>query len=120
MMKRLVSAHRVILLMVIIASFFCSRCIKFEVPNPLTPEDSVLVFVDDLMNTWYYWYEQVPEVEVLSYESPEELLEDLKYEPLDRWSFMEEEGTITSLFEGHFINRSGIIGWPFWLDDDKS
>lgn len=42
----------------------------------------------DLMKDMYLWYPEVPDVEPNDYESPEALLQDLVYAPLDRWSFI--------------------------------
>lgn len=40
-------------------------------------------FVSDVMNHWYYWYREMPNVDPAGYPSPEALLEALKYRPLD-------------------------------------
>ncbi len=45
-------------------------------------------FVFMAMTTSYLWYEKVPEVDYLSFESPENLLSYLKYEELDKWSYI--------------------------------
>jgi hypothetical protein len=42
------------------------------------------LFVRDLFNDLYYWYDHIPEVDVVTFRSPEEYLEAIRYRPLDR------------------------------------
>lgn len=55
-------------------------------------EESDLLYTNKeiyaLMQEYYLWYEQMPEVNPGSYTSPYDLLNDLVYEPIDRWSFL--------------------------------
>jgi carboxyl-terminal processing protease len=61
-----------------------------------------------LMNEWYYWYEEIPNVNPSSYPSPYELLEALRHQPLDRWSYI----TSWQEFESWY-RESKFIGYGF-------
>lgn len=76
-----------------------SRCTRDEPFESVAEEDSIYLFINDLMHTWYLWYEEVPETDPLQYDTPQELLDAMKYPALDRWSFVDEAEVINSLFE---------------------
>ena len=42
------------------------------------------LFVRDLFDDVYYWYEHIPDVDAAAFNSPEEYLEAIRYRPLDR------------------------------------
>ncbi len=44
-------------------------------------------FLYDLFKTQYLWYEQVPEVDYTPYNTPQDMIDALKYSAYDRWSF---------------------------------
>jgi carboxyl-terminal processing protease len=64
-----------------------------------TPQDSIYIYIDEVMNSWYYWYQEVPEVDIFQYDEPGDLLEDLIYKPVDKWSFVAETESLDALFE---------------------
>lgn len=42
----------------------------------------------ELMEEWYYWTENMPNINPSSYSSISDVLEAVRYKPLDRWSFI--------------------------------
>ncbi len=52
-----------------------------------------------IMNDWYLWYDKMPEVNVEDYNSPEDLLEALRYDSLDKWSYITSVESFNSYFE---------------------
>lgn len=62
-------------------------------------EDSIFLFVNEVMNYWYLWNDEVPELDIYSYNHPSDLLEDLKYTLLDKWSYMDYAETIEAYYE---------------------
>jgi carboxyl-terminal processing protease len=57
-----------------------------------------------VMTSTYLWYDKVPTVDLTSYDSAEELLEDLIYKDLDRWSYIVAKEEYYSLIEeGKYI-----------------
>jgi len=60
--------------------------------------------VYDIMRDIYLWYDQIPVVNPASYDSPEELLEAIRYLPIDRFSYIDlAEDDSAFLGEGQFI-----------------
>ncbi len=65
----------------------------------------------------YLWYDKVPDVDYTSYLSPEELLEELKYNELDQWSYITSKEEYYNYFEeGKYIG----IGCKLKYDDDNN
>jgi carboxyl-terminal processing protease len=94
-----------------------SSCEKQEsTNNAISSEDSIYWFVNGLMNSWYYWYDEVPQVEYLSYDDPEVLLEDLKVAQ-DKWSFMGRYDEILTYFEeGEEFGFGFHLAWDSWYN----
>lgn len=83
--------------------------------DQISSEDSVYVFVDEIMHSWYLWYNEVPELDIFSYDHPSDLLDDLKYKPRDKWSYIDYAETIESYYdEGEFF---GFGFYPRFSDD---
>lgn len=65
--------------------------------------------VYSIMQEWYYWYEELPDVDPADYASPEALLDAIRYEPLDT--------TFTYLTtveeEEAFLSNAAYIGYGF-------
>jgi C-terminal processing protease CtpA/Prc len=67
---------------------FITGCKKDDEPQPDTnPMAATNRSIYDLMKEWYYWYGNLPDIDPAKYESPEALVEALRYRPLDRWSY---------------------------------
>jgi carboxyl-terminal processing protease len=67
-------------------------------PKGISSEDSIYVVVDELMHTWYLWYQEVPEVDIYAYNHPDDLIRAMAYRT-DKWSFVEEKGTLDAVFQ---------------------
>lgn len=79
---------------------FLIQCQK-DVPPP--EEKPVEIKARDefykIMSDWYLWYDKMPEVNVEDYDSPENLLEALRYDSLDKWSYITSVESFNSYFE---------------------
>ncbi|OQX74548.1 MAG: hypothetical protein B6D59_02200 [Campylobacteraceae bacterium 4484_4] len=76
-------------------------------------------FVYHVMHDSYLWYDKVPVLDYndTSYDSPEALLEALKYKPLDRWSYITTQKAYNSYFEeGKYIG----YGFRFQIEEDQN
>ena len=73
------------LLFIIIASIIFTNCRKDDDLNPGGPslEEMARNEFYSLMKDWYFWYDKMPVVNVEDYDSPEQLLEALRYDSLD-------------------------------------
>lgn len=68
---------------------------------PITTECSIPAqnqAVYETMQQWYFWYEELPEVDPASFESPQALLDALRFEPLDRFSYLTTQAEEEALF----------------------
>ncbi len=93
------------------------QCKKEDVPPP--DDKPVEIKARDefykLMNDWYLWYDKMPEVNVNDYESPEGLLEALRYDSLDKWSYITSVESFNSYFEeGEYEGH----GFGYTYDED--
>jgi len=94
-------------LVIIIALF--SSCRKEDPVTEVTPamaRDTLYY----LMKEWYYWYDRMPSVNRENYADPYELLEALRYKPLDRWSYVADYNATVSQLQGSFVGHGIRIG----------
>jgi len=60
----------------------------------------------NIMNEWYLWYDEMPDVDKSQYDTPEELLEAMKYLPKDIYSYtMSKQEYESKLIEGKYIGH---------------
>ena len=71
----------------------------------------------ELMKEWYYWYRELPVVDLKSYKDPYELLNDLRFRPYDRWSFVADYKKYMASMQGTFVGHGIRIGLG---PDDKT
>ena len=73
-------------------------------------------FVYRLMKDVYYWYDKVPDsVDVTTFNSPEELLDSLRYSQLDKWSYITTKEAYDSWYEeGKYVG----VGFGYSYDED--
>lgn len=83
------------LLLFIIPFSSCEKNNKLAI----TSEDSIYYVINELMNSWYLWYEEVPELDIYEYNTPPDLMDALMYTSIDKWSFVEEKEVIDATFE---------------------
>ncbi|WPP50647.1 S41 family peptidase [Catalinimonas niigatensis] len=55
--------------------------------------------VFDIMSEWYLWNDLIPEVDIDSYTSAEDLMRAMTNKQLDKWSYIENEEEYDALFE---------------------
>ncbi len=61
-------------------------------------------FVYKIMTDTYLWYDKVADIDYTGYDSPEDLLDSIMYDELDRWSYItSKEEYYTYFEEGKFI-----------------
>jgi carboxyl-terminal processing protease len=89
-------------------------CKKDKSPvNP--PQDTSALVARDalnyLMNDWYLWYQHMPQITVDDYTNPYDLLEALRYRPIDRWSFVADyDAYVAAMVTGTFVGHGIMIG----------
>jgi len=89
-----------------------SACSKEDPAPPVTvgiaeqAKDSLYY----LMHRWYYWYDVMPTVNRDDYDDPYELMEAMRYKPLDRWSFVADYDEFIAQMQGTFVGHGIRIG----------
>lgn len=65
----------------------------------------------DLMKDWYLWYKNLPVIKLTDYKDPYELMDTLKYKPIDRWSFVADyDAFVASMIQGTFVGHGIRVG----------
>lgn len=91
-------------------------CEKEETKPAIPESDSIYWFVNELMHTWYYWYDQVPVIDYSQYNSPEQLMNELKVDQ-DKWSFIGEYEEVMSYFdEGEDFGYGFYLAWDSYYN----
>ncbi len=81
--------------------------VRAQRPNCTTVGQNL--FVRDVFNDLYYWYEHIPDLDAAQFDSPQEYLEAIRYRPLDRGF-----SRISSRAETEaFYSESQFIGFGF-------
>jgi carboxyl-terminal processing protease len=92
-----------------------SSC-KKEDPPPVDDDDNVLTdaMARDslyyLMQQWYYWYDLMPVVTKENYNDPYDLMDAMRYQPLDKWSFVADYDEFIAEMQGTFVGHGFRIG----------
>ena len=78
---------------------FTISCSKEEA----APEEEVVensrTYIYDLFQDWYFWLDQVPEINPNDYTTNEDLIDALRYQVHDRWSFVTDLDEYRALYE---------------------
>lgn len=78
----------------------------YEEVTPAMARDSLY----DLMNEVYYWYNLMPSVTKEDFDDPYQLMDTLRYKPLDRWSFVADYDEFNAEMLGEFVGHGFRIG----------
>jgi carboxyl-terminal processing protease len=79
------------------------------VDTGVTPEQAkdTLYYV---MKAYYYWYDLMPVVDRSNYTNPYDLLEAMRYQELDKWSFVADYDDFLDEMEGTFVGHGIRVG----------
>ena len=92
---------------------FFTGCEKDD--PPLSEEIRARDQLYKLMNDWYLWYDKMPDVDKSQYDTPEELLEAMRYLPKDVFSYITSWQEFESrMLEGKYIGH----GFSWGFDDN--
>ena len=100
------------ILIILVLSVFVASCQKDEIPPVDIPTDDEEArdALWDVMTEWYYWYKELPQVNLSEYSNPAELMNALRYKPLDRWSYIIDYEYFNSIQEGSFVGHGIRMG----------
>jgi C-terminal processing protease CtpA/Prc len=73
----------------------------------LTPNEKVSTVLED----FYLWYKELPDINPDEFANPSELLEYARYKPLDKWSYITTKTEFDQYFEsGEYVGHGLSIG----------
>lgn len=111
----------VIITIIIGISFYSCEKEKIYPPN-----DEIAKEFHDFMEYWYLWNDSIPDVDPDDFSDPYDLLEAMRYELRDRWSYITtqdafkqyyEEGTYVGYGFGYSPDSDGNMRITFLFDD---
>jgi len=82
-------------------------------PDPVntpTTEEKARDYLYDLMQYAYLWYNYMPTVKVSDYKGPYDLLEALRYKPIDKWSRVYTWDDYVAIATGSFVGHGIRLG----------
>lgn len=100
--------NRIIILIaaVVIAAAGCKKAV-----DPIVNDDErARNILYALMNEWYFWYKEMPQVTVTDYDDPYTLLNAMRYKPIDKWSFVADYDEFNSYYQGSFAGHGIRVG----------
>jgi C-terminal processing protease CtpA/Prc len=98
-------------LLILISSIVAVSCKKDDLPSDTyTLEEQARDNLYEIMNLNYLWYKLMSVVVKEEYKDPYELMDALRYEPTDRWSFVQDYNEYLSESKGSFVGHGIRIG----------
>ncbi|MCC5946401.1 MAG: hypothetical protein JJT94_15830 [Bernardetiaceae bacterium] len=83
-----------------------------DVAPTLSEEDRLKAAVWQIMQRWYFWKDQMPDVNPDDYPNAGALLNALRYTRYDTWSFMQTEQVFDQLYEaGQYAGYGFSLKW---------
>ncbi|HGG56776.1 MAG TPA: hypothetical protein ENK31_03145, partial [Nannocystis exedens] len=92
----------------------CSDPVMVDPPDDCTIA-SQNAYVLEVMKHSYLWNQEVPDIDLASYEEPRDVLADLRYSEIDRWSRVADKVQSDALFEK---GKTISYGFSHKRDDD--
>ena len=85
--------------------------------DPIRVENAVKQAIFDVMSDWYYWNNELPStLDVSRFSSNQELLDHLRFRPLDRWSYLTTRAQFNAAFTGQ---ATGVHGFGLAFDQNE-
>lgn len=116
--------YYVLLLLILGAGLvFLNSCEKDKI---YPPDYETVDELYSIMNQWYYWKDSISDVNPESYASAVDLLNAMRFEPKDKWSYITtkeahsqfyEEGTYVGYGFGYATDSEGNVRITFLYDD---
>lgn len=96
----------------LILSLMIISCGKRDHISPkYSSSDSILVYVNEKMNDLYFWQDEMTRVDWHDYTDPADMMDDMKYSDVDRWSRVLKKESLKSFFTGESVSYGFM---PFW------
>ncbi len=94
-------------LLPVILLLYLHSCSKEDISDEFIVNSEIYSLMRDI----YLWYEYIPDVNIGSFETPYELMDYLRYKPLDKWSYVMPKDEYLQYFEqGEMIGHGLLLG----------
>jgi carboxyl-terminal processing protease len=100
-----------VILSLLFLSVFVFSC-KKDGDNPTLTNPAVL-YTSNTFLDWYLWFESIPNVNLASFDTPEEYIDAIRYQK-DRWSFTMDLDKLEAL-----LSKGETTGWGAGLGFDQ-
>ncbi len=105
--------HHCFILLLTLALWACEK--EDIVQDPPVSQEDLKAKVHEIMQEWYLWNNELPTVDVATYETADDLLYALRKNPLDKWSYIEKEEDYDNYF-----NNGEYEGYGFRMEFDQN
>jgi hypothetical protein len=110
--------RRITIYIIVILALAAGACEKKIDPiDTYTEDERARDILYSIMNEWYFWYKKMPVVELKDFEDPYTLVDALRYDSLDRWSYVTDYESFMDYYAGSFAGHGIRVGLD---DDDKA
>jgi carboxyl-terminal processing protease len=99
-----------VLLLATIVLSSCKKDIAPDTTPTQTTDELARDYLYAAMNAIYFWYKDMPVVVKEDYKDPYELLKAMKYQPLDKWSFVQTYDEYLAFKNGSFVGHGISLG----------
>ena len=113
MKKNISISYRPLYYFILASVLFIAACGKDDDPEPAINEVNEEFF--EFMKDWYFWNDNIPNINPSSYENIFDVLEAIRFRPLDRWSFIINWQEFLAYFQD-----SRFIGYGFGSSWDSN
>lgn len=113
MKNNISNPYRHLLYFILASVLFIAACNKDDDPEPDINEENEEFY--EFMKDWYFWNDNIPNINPSSYEDIFEVLEAIRFRPLDRWSFITDWQEFLAYFQD-----SRFIGYGFGSSWDSN
>jgi carboxyl-terminal processing protease len=98
----------IIILLLFILFPSCKKEVATD--NTITVETAGRDYLYDIMNSYYLWYDHLPVINKEDFKDPYELMDTMRYKPLDKWSFVQTYNEYLAMYQGSFVGHGIRIG----------
>ncbi len=105
---------------VMLLAFSCSKdndIIEPPVVDPVEPVENSKTFIYDHFKANYLWLDELPEVDPNTYSSDQDLVNALRYEEVDRWSYVANLQEHNALFDDAQTKGFGV-GMSYFVENE--
>lgn len=86
-------------------------CDKNKGSEKVSDSDSIYYYVDDIMKDIYLWNDKMPTVNWHDYSDPDQLMSDMLYLPVDRWSHVYKKSDLDQFLTGESVSYGFQPAW---------